>query len=108
MAETVFILTLLIPAVLGVAEILHAVKQYLYSYKKIGGQILLLIPNDNNLRLQLESAANQRDWYGKAYPQKILVLPYNLTLENRYECEKLARKLQFEMCEIDDLKRHFM
>ncbi len=105
MAEAVLFLLFIIPAVLGLAEIIHTVKHYLFAGKRYQGQILLIIADDNSFRLQLENVANQRNWYGNSYPQRILVLPDKLTQENKGLCEKEANRLSLEICEAENLTK---
>lgn len=107
MAEIVFIFIFTIPAILGLAEILHTVKILLFSSRKSQNATLIIVPDNDNFSKQLIYAAEQYRWHGDKYAKKIVVLDYLLDEENKRECIALARKFDFEICSKTELAEKF-
>ncbi len=106
MAEFVFFLILIIPAVLGISEMLHTAKHYLYSHKKTGKQVLIATVSDDSFRTQLVNIADQRNWYAKMYPQRIFIVMNGISSENTEECDRLIKKLNLEIYSQEKLAEH--
>lgn len=107
MAEVIFILVFSIPAILGLAEILHTVKLLLVYPKRKGNKILVIVPDDENFVKQIMNVAEQGRWHGSHYAEKIVVLDTLLSEENKKECALLARKLNLEVCSKAELTEKF-
>ena len=107
MAEIVFIFIFTIPAILGLAEILHTVKVLLFSSNRCHNTTLIIVPEDDNFSKQLIYASEQYRWHGDSYAKKIVVLDYLLSEENKKECALLARNFNFQICSKTELTEMF-
>ena len=107
MAEIIFIFIFTIPAILGLAEILHTVRILFVSTHKIERSILIIVPNNENFSKQLIYTAEQYRWHGNRYAERIVVLDYLLNEENKQECALLARKFNFQICSKTELAEKF-
>lgn len=99
MSETVIIFIFAIPAILGLAEILHIVKLFLLGGKTKIKSVLVVVPNNENYFKQLMNISEQKRWQGDKYAEKIIVLNTLLEKEKFFECRILAEKLGFEFCD---------
>ena len=107
MTENILFFIFLIPAVLGVAEILHAVKLAVLSGKKHSSGVLVIVPDSELFYEQLMSAAEIFKWHGKRYAERIIVLDVLENGKSRDECILLAEKLGIEVCKTLDLPKKF-
>lgn len=107
MAESLLFFIFLIPAVLGVAEILHAIKLTLLSGKKQSFGVLVISPEKESFCEQLLSAAEKFKWNGRRYAERIIVLDVLEDENIRNECISLAGKLGIEVCKKADLPKKF-
>ncbi|MBQ6847898.1 MAG: hypothetical protein IJO62_03160 [Clostridia bacterium] len=98
MAEIVFILVFAFPAILGLAEILHSIRLWFMSSGKKGKRILIVVPDNENYLKQILGIYEQSKWQGEKLAEKVIVLDTLLDCENYKECEKLVKRLNFEMC----------
>lgn len=101
MAEIVLNLVFAVPAMLGLAEIIHSFKMWLLKPKDKGKRIMVLIPDANDFEKQILSVYEQLKWQGEKFANKILVLDC-LPL-HREECEKITKELGIEFCEASKL-----
>ncbi len=102
MAEIVLNLVFAIPAVLGLAEIIHSVKLWLLKPKNRGKRILVLIPNTDDFERQILSAYEQFKWQGKRLADKIVVV--DSFVDESQECKKITEELGIEFCALSELK----
>lgn len=103
MAEIILLLVFSVPAILGLAEIIHSVKLFLISPKIRESGVLVILPDNDNFDRQILNAAEQRNWYGNRFANGIIILDSLLNEENKTECRKLADRLNFEICGKSDL-----
>ena len=99
MAEIILLVVFSVPAILGLAEIIHSVKLFLVSPKIRESGVLVILPDNSNFDRQLLNAAEQRNWYGSRFAKEILVLDSLLDEENKTECRKLADRLGLGICD---------
>ena len=103
MAEFVFFVILILPAALGLAEILHIVKRWLLSSGKNANKILFLIPDNDNFERQILSLLNEYKWQGNKLAEKIYIVSSKLDVDNRKECDLLAQKVGFKVLERENI-----
>ena len=103
MTEIVFLIIFCVPALLGIAEMLHTVKLWLYSSGKSKGGILVIVPTDENYRSLILNSFNQATWYGKRFAEKIIVVDSLLSEDTKEECQILTNRLEIEMCSKNSL-----
>ena len=97
MAEFVFILFFAIPAILGLAEILHTARLWILSGKDKGEKMLILGPENENFHNQILKTYEEARWQGEKLAKKIIVVDSCLSEENKKECEKLVQRLGLTM-----------
>ena len=96
MAEFVFFMALVLPAVLGLSEILHIIKK--------AEKILILIPDNDNFENQILSLSSEYRWQGNKLAEKIFVINSKLDEEYREECNLLVQKVGFKVLEENNFK----
>lgn len=97
MAEIVFGIVLIFPAMLGLAEMLHTLKMHLLSSPKRCERVLVVYPDDENFPRQIMKTAEERKWQGEKFAQRVLVSIKNISEENAEEVMSLAEKYGFEI-----------
>ena len=97
MAEIVFGIVLIFPAMLGLAEMLHTLKMHLLSSPKRCERVLVVYPDDENFPRQIMKTAEERNWQGEKFAQRVLVSIKNISEENAEEVMSLAEKYGFEV-----------
>lgn len=101
MTEIVINVMFAIPAVLGLAEIIHAVKLWLLKPKSEGKRILVLIPDTDDFEGQILSLYEQFKWQGKKLADKIVVVDY--FVDEKEECKRITGELKMEVCSLSEL-----
>ena len=107
MAEIVFFFVFCIPAMLGLAEILHTVKMLIITPKSQSNKAFVLVPENDDFEDQIINLAEQIKWNGKKYTERVIVLETLLSDENKVKCCALAKKFGFEICSKSDLTEIF-
>ena len=97
MAEIVFGIVVIFPAMLGLAEMLHTLKMHLLSSPKRCERVLVVYPDDENFPRQIMKTAEERKWQGEKFAQRVLVSIKNISEENAEEVMSLAEKYGFEI-----------
>ncbi len=108
MEQTVFILLFAIPAILGLAEIIHTCRLWLCSARRLKGKVVVVVARNDDFSCQLLGVAESFKWYGSSFAQRVIVLDDLLTEENRFECERLAKKLNLEMSCVKQLQENIL
>lgn len=103
MVEIVFLSLFLIPAVLGLAEILHNLKCILLKPKKDIISYKIIVLTDDNPANQLLYAAEKFLWNGCDNGLNLIAVYNNLSFENFIECEKIAKRYDISFCWADEL-----
>lgn len=107
MPEIIMILFLIIPAVLGMAEILHFVKMLILSpYIKCNRYSLIVLENEDAL-FQLKNFLEENNWYGSKKLGKTIVVCKDLSSENFEECKHLAETNGAKLLDYEKLKDLF-
>ena len=101
MAEIVFGIILIFPAMLGLAEMLHTFKMHLLSSPKRCERVLVVYPDDENFSRQIMKTAEERKWQGEKFAQRVLVSVKNISEENSQDVNDLALKYGFEILKED-------
>ena len=101
MAEIVFGIILIFPAMLGLAEMLHTFKMHLLSSPKRCERVLVVYPDDENFPRQIMKTAEERKWQGEEFAQRVLVSVKNISEENSQDVKDLALKYGFEILKED-------
>lgn len=101
MAEIVFGIILIFPAMLGLAEMLHTFKMHLLSSPKRCERVLVVYPDDENFSRQIMKTAEERKWQGEKFAQRVLVSVKNISEENSQDVKDLALKYGFEILKED-------
>ena len=107
MAEIFLLLLFSVPAIIGLAEIIHALKLLLISPSKTAYRILVIYPDNENFEGQLLHVSERRKWLGDGYADKIVVLSSALCRKNREECNGLASRLGFITADGQELLEDF-
>ncbi len=103
MAEIIFLFLFAIPALLGIAELLHTVKMWLYGINKNGSKTVVIVPTDDNFEALTVNCARQSAWYSKSFADKIIVVNSLLSEKNFKDCEELTKRLEMEFCSKSEL-----
>lgn len=103
MAELIFFLIFLIPALLGVSEIIHLVRMSLYSLKGINSPYVVVWLKDDTAENQILSVCEQYSWSGKKYAQNIVAINSMLGDEKFEICSKMAEKNNIYFCSAEEL-----
>lgn len=103
MAEIIFILIFAVPAILGLAEIIHTFKLWLVSSESGGKRVLILVPDNEGFAKQILGAYEELRWHGSKFAEKIVVLDDLLDDENKIECKAITDKLNLEISGLSEL-----
>lgn len=106
MAENLLLLLFSVPSIIGLAEIIHALKLWLVLPKRPACRILLVRPDKDNFAGQLLHISERRKWLGNGYAEKIVVLNSALG-DNSEECGRLALRLGFVTADGQELLEDF-
>ncbi len=106
MVEIILAFLFLIPAMLGLAELLHIFKMYILKpsdpvicYKTI------ILTNDNPLS-QMFYEIEKYTWHGKSSGANLIFLSSFLDDENSAECRIAAESRGFIFCTAEELKEY--
>lgn len=102
MAEIILFLVFLIPAMLGLAEILHILKLYIL-YPKTAASYVLVFLKGENASEQLMLALEQYFWLGKRYARNIIAVDMGLNGESLKVCRKIALRHNVIFCSEKEL-----
>ena len=106
MLEIFCILILFIPLILGLAELLHAVKLYILKPKKslISYKIIFLL-NENCVE-QLLYAKERFLWQGRSENLNLILVNSALNEENFKICGEIAKKYGLIYCTAEELENY--
>ncbi len=105
MTEFILLLLFLIPAMLGIAEILHIFKLYVLKPREPMISYKVVVLTDGTALAQLRFVAEQYIWSGKSGDDVIIVNSL-LNEENFKECKKIAQNNNFIYCSADELGKY--
>ena len=104
MGETIFFFIFIIPALLGVAELIHLLKVYIISPKITATKYLIVFLGDNSPCKQLAFAAEELFWRGKKYAQNIIAVDCGISAEEYHICYNFCEKNNFIFCNSVELQ----
>lgn len=107
MAENILLLVFSIPAIFGLAEILHILKLQILKPQKSACRVLVIRPDTESFVTQLLYVAERFRWQGLGYADKIVVLDSELCGVAKDECGQLASSLGFMSADGKDLLESF-
>lgn len=102
MGEIILFLVFLIPAMLGLAEIIHIFKTCLFYPKNIDSYMLVYLSNENSAA-KLNFVLEQYYWFGKKYFGNIIAIASDLNKENYDVCQNIAEKHGIIFCNENEL-----
>ncbi len=106
MAHIIFGLLFLIPAMFGLAEILHILKLYILKpNKQLISYKLIVLTNDLPV-IQMKYNIEQFLWNGRKNSAKLIFINSFLNHQNFVECKTLAEKYAVSFCSTEDLKKY--
>ena len=97
MGEIILFLVFLIPAMLGLSEIIHIFKTCLLYPKNTDSYVLIYL-SDENPALKLNFVLEQYYWLGKRYVGSIIAVASDLSEENYDVCRAIAEKHGIIFC----------
>ena len=103
MAELIFFLVFLIPALLGVSEIIHLVRMSLFSLNGINSPYVVVWLKDDTAENQILSVCEQYSWSGKKYAQNIIAINSTLSDDKFEICKQMAEKNNIYFCTAEEL-----
>lgn len=107
MLETILIILALIPAMLGLAELLHILKNFLLSPKKRPKKYLLVFLEKDFAIAQFSDALEQQAWFGKRYCDKVFAVFSTLSESELEACHRLANQNKAVLCSVTELSEYF-
>ncbi len=105
MLEVIFFLLFLIPAMLGISELLHTLKILILAPKKPVISYNIIILNNDNPHQQLLHTVYQYAWYGRELTGIIVAVNSFLNDENYSCCKEIAEKNNIIFCSFEELDK---
>ena len=106
MGEIIFFALFTIPALLGVAELIHLIKVYIISPKNTAVKYLLIFLGKNSPYEQLTTVAEEFFWRGKKYAQNIIAVNLDISDEDYIYCRSFCDKNNFIFCNVDEISEY--
>lgn len=103
MGELIFILIFSIPAIFGLAELIHILRSYILTPKFFTPKYSVIFLGKNMPYEQLLSAHLEFAWYGKKYAQNIIAVDCGINDENYSVCMQFCRKNNLIFCKSEEL-----
>ena len=92
----VFFLFLIVPAVLGVAEVLHCLKIAMLSSKENSFEFNCIFLEEENAVIHLKAFCEERNWNGIKNGKEYFAIYNELSQEVLNECDLIAEKNDIE------------
>ena len=106
MGELIFFLIFSIPAIYGVAELIHILRGLIVAPKAFASKYLILYLGDNMPYQQLISAFFELTWYGRKYAQNIIDGDCGI-LEKDYDiCLEFCKRNNLIFCNASELSNY--
>ncbi len=96
MVEIIFKLLVLVPAVLGVSEIIHLIKMAINSPSKKPKNYWVVMLEEGSAEQQLKYAILKHTWQNSEY-KNLVVITNNVSGEELDVCKELAQKYGIEL-----------
>ena len=107
MAETILLILLLFPSMLGLAELMHLAKAYILAPKAHPKKTLVVYLYGEYAVEQLRLILEEYNWQGEKYAQQIIAVDCGIEGSQYAECEKMAGKNRIIFCNQKDLSSVF-
>lgn len=107
MTETVLLILLLFPSMLGLAELMHLAKAYILSPKARPKKTVVVYLYGEYALEQLRLILEEYSWQGEKYAQQIIAVDCGIISEQYEECEKITSKNKIIFCKENDLASVF-
>ena len=104
MGEAIFFIVFIIPAILGVAELIHLLRVYIICPKINSTSYLIIFLGESSPCKQLAFAAEELSWRGKKYAQNIIAVDCGLNAEEYQICYSFCEKNNFIFCNTKELQ----
>lgn len=92
MPQLIFIIFLIIPAVLGLAEILHYLKLLILSPESRSDRFCLSVLNEENAVLELRAFCEDNNWSKNPARYRFVAVYSELSADALDECKIIAEK----------------
>lgn len=92
MPQLIFIIFLIIPAVLGLAEILHYLKLLIISPESPSDRFCVSVLSEGNGSLELRAFCEENNWSRKPVRYRLVAVYSELSAETLDECKIIAEK----------------
>lgn len=102
MGELILFLIFLIPAMLGLAEIIHIFKTRIRYSEASNSYMLVYLCGENPVE-KLNYALEQYFWLGRRYVGNIIAVATDLSEENYNTCRNIALKHEIIFCNENEL-----
>lgn len=106
MGEVIFFAIFTIPALLGVAELIHLIKVYIISPKTNSIKYLLVFLGENSPYEQLTAVAEEFFWRGKKYAHNIIAINTGIKEEDYIYCRSFCDKNNLIFCNADEVNEY--
>lgn len=97
-----FFLFLIVPAVLGVAEILHLLKLAILSSKDNSYTFTCIFLEEENAIINLKTFCEEHNWNGMKIGNEFIAIYKELSLNVLDECRVIAAKNDIEFLKLDE------
>ena len=103
MFEVIFCFLMLVPTMLGIAELIHMLKSSIINKKgKIFSYIVVVLENETAVS-QLLYQIEKYKWQGNRYAQNIVAINSYLDEENEKLCGEIAKKYGVCLCTFEEI-----
>ena len=98
MVETILLILLLFPSMLGLAEIIHMIKLYILLPKVKPQKAVIVYLNGEKSVEQLQFVIQEYLWYGEKYAKKIAAVDKGIPEDLVDKCVDIAVKNDIILC----------
>ena len=106
MGELIFFIIFSIPAVYGVAELIHILRSYCITPDVFIPKYIILYLGDNMPYEQLVSSFWEFSWYGKKYAQNIIAVDCGIKEKDYNICKEYCKKNNLIFCDSKELSNY--
>ena len=103
MFHTIFCFLMLLPTMLGIAELIHMLKSALISRKGKNFSYTVVVLENETAISQLLYQIEKYQWQGKGYTQNIIAINSYLDENNKKQCNDIAKKYGVFICSFEEL-----
>ncbi|MBO5020296.1 MAG: hypothetical protein J6D52_06505 [Clostridia bacterium] len=103
MGELLFFIIFSIPAIYGLAELIHILRGYIITPKAFAPKYLIVFLGDNSPYEQLVCAFTEFSWYGRKYAHNIIAVDCGVSEKDYTACEEYCKKNNMIFCSSDQL-----